>query len=142
MKTAELIEPEKTAEKQPSLIQLPYGLLGFERVKNYLLVSHANEEPFMWLQMMDSARKAFLVVSPFLVLPDYSPNLPDADVEFLGLTEPADALVLNICTLRSNGQSTINLRGPLVVNRHTLIAKQVIPENAALYSLAHPLPAV
>jgi flagellar assembly factor FliW len=142
MKTAELIEPEAPEAQGQSLIQLPYGLLGFERVKNYLLVANPHEEPFMWLQMVDGARKAFLVVSPFLVLPDYSPNLPDQDVEFLGLKEPADALVLNICTLRPNGQSTINLRGPVVINRHTLIAKQVIPENAGLYSLAHPLPTV
>jgi flagellar assembly factor FliW len=142
MKTAELIEPEKPALKGQSLIQLPYGLLGFERVKNYVLVANPHEDPFMWLQMMDTARKSFLVVSPFLVLPDYSPNLPDADVDFLGLAEPADALVLNICTLRRDGHSTINLRGPVVINRHTLIAKQIIPENASLYSLVHPLPTV
>ena len=140
MKTAELIEPQTIAPKTQTIIQLPYGLLGFEREKNYLLVSNPQEEPFSWLQMMDNGRKAFLVVSPFLVMPEYQPDIPADDVDFLGLAEPTDALVLNICTLRGPGRATINLKGPVVINRHTLIGKQVIPNNAMQYALCHPLP--
>jgi flagellar assembly factor FliW len=33
----------------------------------------------------------------------------------------------------------VNLKGPIVVNRHTLVAKQVVPHNAADYSVRHPL---
>jgi flagellar assembly factor FliW len=142
MKTVELetIEPKKCGLNEQNLIQLPYGLLGFERVKNYVLLANPQEEPFQWLQMLDSARKAFLVVSPFLIVPDYQPDIPTDDVEFLGLTDPSDALVYNICTLRGPGKATINLRGPVIINRHTLIGKQVIPVNAAQYALCHPLP--
>jgi flagellar assembly factor FliW len=141
MKTEELLEPQKTVETTGhTLIKLPYGLLGFERAKNYALVANPQEEPFLWLQMLDSGRKAFLVVSPFLVMPDYLPDIPPDDVEFLGLTDPSDALVYNICTLRGPGKATINLKGPIVINRHTLIGKQVIPNNATQYGLCHPLP--
>jgi flagellar assembly factor FliW len=141
MKTEELIvEPKKQYVVNQSLIQLPYGLLGFEKVKNYVLLANPQEEPFLWLQMLDAARKAFLVVSPFFVMPDYQPDIPADDVEFLGLAEPTDALVYNICTLRGPGKATINLKGPVVINRHTLIGKQVIPNNAMKYALTHPLP--
>ncbi len=140
MNTLELIEPEKRTLNGENIIRLPFGLLGFERVKNYVLLSKPHEEPFMWLQMLDEGRQAFLVVSPFLVLPDYQPDIAEADVKFLELTDPADALVFNIVTLRGNGQPTINLKGPLVINRHTMIGKQVIPDNAAKYRLHHPLP--
>ena len=140
MKTEELIEPETKVQNNHTIIQLPFGLLGFERVKNYALIANPQEEPFMWLQMMENGRKAFLVVSPFLVMPDYQPDIPNDDVEFLGLAEPTDALVYNICTLRGPGQATINLKGPIVINRHTLIGKQVIPNNAMQYALNHPLP--
>jgi flagellar assembly factor FliW len=140
MKTLELIEPEKPSLKAQSTIQLPLGLLGFERVKNYLLLANPDEQPFLWLQMMDTPKKAFLVVSPFLAVPDYRPDVSEADVQFLGLERPTDALVLNICTLRAGETPTINLKGPLVFNRHTLIGKQVIPDNAMEYSLRHPLP--
>jgi flagellar assembly factor FliW len=140
MKTIELAEPQPCGVKGENVIQLPFGLLGFEQVKNYVLLSHPREEPFMWLQMVDKAGQGFLVVSPSLVLADYRPDLATEDVEFLELQDPADALVFNIVTLRGNNQATINLKGPIVVNRHTLVGKQVIPNNAAQFALRHPLP--
>lgn len=140
MNTETLLEPKKAAANDHIIVQLPYGLLGFERIKKYFLVANPAEDPFMWLQMAEGEKKAFLIVSPFLVKADYQPDIPADDVQFLGLTEPADALVFNICTLRGPTGPTINLRGPVVFNRHTLIGKQVIPQNAAQYSLTHPLP--
>jgi flagellar assembly factor FliW len=140
MKTAELIEPESHGVKRENIVQLPLGLLGFEQVKNYVLMTNPGEEPFMWLQMVDNIRQAFLVVSPFLTMPGYQPDISDEDVEFLGLANPADAIVVNIVTLRGAGQATVNLKGPIIINRHTLIGKQVIPNNVAQYPLRHPLP--
>jgi flagellar assembly factor FliW len=142
MKTEELIEPEKKVLNTQNIIQLPFGLLGFERVKNYALLANPQEEPFLCLQMLDNGRKSFLVVSPFLVMPEYQPDIPGDDVEFLGLADPSDALVYNICTLRGPGKATINLKGPIVINRHTMIGKQIIPNNALQYALNHPLPVV
>ncbi len=140
MKTLEVIEPEKRAVSGDNVIQFPLGLLGFEKVKNYILLKNPGEEPFMWLQMLDGTHKSFLLVSPFLVSKDYQPDIADDDVEFLGLTSPADALVVNIVTLRGGGQATVNLKGPIVINRHTLVGKQVIPNNVSKYALTHPLP--
>jgi flagellar assembly factor FliW len=80
------------------------------------------------------------VIDPFLVLPTYLPDIPQADVEFLGLKEPADAQLLNIVTVHGPHRATVNLKGPIVVNRHTRVAKQVIIANAGEYSVQHPLP--
>ena len=136
----ELVELEKPVIKGNNLIQLPYGLLGFETVKNYLLIANPQEEPFQWLQMMEGPKKAFLVVSPFLVQPDYAPDIAQEDMDFLELESASDAIVLNICTVRPGEPATINLKGPLIVNRHTYIAKQCIPENASQLSTRHPIP--
>jgi flagellar assembly factor FliW len=140
MNTLELIEPEKKALNGENRLRLPFGLLGFERVKNYALLSRPHEAPFQWLQMLEDAKHAFLVVSPFLAVPDYQPDIAELDVSYLDLEAPADALLFNIVTLRGSGPATINLKGPIVINRHTMIGKQVIPNNAAAYSLKHPLP--
>jgi len=32
------------------------------------------------------------------------------------------------------------LKGPIVINRRTLIGKQIIPVNASEYAIRHPLP--
>lgn len=121
-------------------ITLPGGLLGFEAIKQYLLISHPGEEPFMWLQMLENPNQAFLVLSPFVALPSYSPDLGDDDVKSLGLNSPADAVLLSIATLHGDGRATVNLKGPIVVNRHTLTGKQIIPVNAQKYAVQHPLP--
>jgi flagellar assembly factor FliW len=94
----------------------------------------------MWLQMVGEAKHAFLVVPPHFVLADYRPDLSDLDVAFLDLNDPSEAFVLNIVTLLGQGQATVNLKGPIVINRRTLIGKQVIPVNAADYAIRHPLP--
>jgi len=140
MNTETLVESPARALNGQAIIQLPFGLLGFEQVKNYALLTNPREEPFLWLRMLDGPKKAFLVVSPFLIMPEYQPDIPADDAEYLGLNAPADALVFNICTLRGPGRATINLKGPLVINRHTMIGKQVIPNNASRYALDHPLP--
>lgn len=120
-------------------VELPLGLLGFERIKKYSVVASPEEAPFLWLQMAEDPKHAFLVVPPAVVFNDYRPDLSEEDVRFLGIENPADAWVLNIVTLRHNGSSTVNLKGPVVFNRRTRVGKQVIPLNAASFPLQHPL---
>jgi flagellar assembly factor FliW len=142
MNTETLLEPKTQGLSDQVIIQFPLGLLGFERVKKYVLLANPQHDPFMWLRMVEGDKKAFLIISPFLVMRDYQPDIPSDDVAFLELAEPADTFVFNICTLHGPGRATINLKGPLVINRHTLVGKQIIPNNAAQYALNHPLPVV
>lgn len=116
------------------------GLLGFEHLKEYVLVTDPQEEPFAWLQVKDDASLAFVVINPFLVLPDYRPDIPDTDAEYLGLKNEDDALLLNIVTVHGPHRATVNLKGPIVINRRTRVGKQVVIANATDYSVQHPLP--
>lgn len=138
MKCVEMIEPETTAAAT-NRIRLPMGLLGFEQVKDYVLLANPAEQPFAWLQVEANASLAFIVIDPFLVAPDYSPDIPQADADFLGLKESADAILFNIVTVHGPTQATVNLKGPIVINRHTHVGKQVILANASEYLVQHPL---
>jgi flagellar assembly factor FliW len=141
MKTVETAEQERLQVKQENIIKMPLGLLGFEQIKKYVLLANPEEAPFMWLQMLDNTNQGFVVVPPSAVIPDYAPDISAQDVEFLGIRSAADALVLNIVTVRG-GDATVNLKGPIVVNRSTLVAKQCIPVNVAAFSLQHALAAI
>ena len=131
-----------TPAQAESTIRMPFGLMGFERVKEYLLLADPAEEPFLWLQVSNDANLAFLVVAPQPLLPSYKPEISPEDVAFLGLDSAADAAVLSIVTVRGPNHATLNLKGPIVLNRRTLVAKQVIPANAAEFSVQHPLPVI
>jgi flagellar assembly factor FliW len=138
---------EETAAPPPAAraentVRMPLGLLGFEHVKEYLLLADSAEEPFLWLQVSNDANLAFLVVAPQPLLPEYKPEISPEDVAFLGLESAADAAVLSIVTVRGPNEVTLNLKGPIILNRRTLVAKQVIPANAAEFSVRHPLPVV
>jgi flagellar assembly factor FliW len=139
MKVAEVNDVESLAIKPDSIIRMPLGLLGFERIKQYALMADPEAEPFLWFQVVEDPKLAFLVISPFKVLPDYQPNVEPEDVRFLELTDATEAIVYNIVTLRSGGKATINLKGPIIFNRRTMIGKQVILANAADYPVQHPL---
>ena len=141
MKCAELMEPEIPARTpHKNMVRIPTGLLGFEQIKDYVLTTNPGEEPFAWLHVEDNSALAFVVIDPFVILPGYHPDIPKVDVEFLELKDAKDALLLGIVTINGGAQPTVNLKGPIVINRHTHTGKQVIIANAADYSLKHPLP--
>jgi flagellar assembly factor FliW len=140
MKCVNMNETELLEVPASCSVRLPMGLLGFEQIKEYLLVSNAAEEPFRWLRVKDNPALAFVVVDPFLVFPEYHPDIPNMDVEFLGLASPGDAMLYSIVTLHAGGRATLNLKGPVVINRNSGLGKQVIIANAANYSVQHPLP--
>ncbi len=131
--------PRPSSEPDASVLQFPCGLLGFENIKEFRLVGKAEEDPFLWLEPSDDAAAAFLVLPLRQVLPDYRPQLPAEDAGFLQLSHPDEALLLGIVTLRPDGQATVNLKGPLVINGRSRIGKQIVPLNAAIYRVQHPL---
>ena len=133
---------EQDVQASQGIVHMPTGLLGFENVKNYVILGSGEEAPFLWLQMMDEPKLSFLVVEPHFVMEDYQPDVSEAETEFLGVQKAEDAWVLNIVTMHRDGHATVNLKGPILINRHTLMAKQVVPLNAATYSLQHPLSVV
>jgi flagellar assembly factor FliW len=107
-------------------INFPQGLFGFESYRDYVLLDAA-KEPFYWLQSMDSVQAAFILINPFLFRPDYEVDISNEELSGIGIKEPEKALIFAIVTIPSDGSPmTANLQGPLVINRDTRAAKQVI----------------
>lgn len=75
----------------------------------------------------DEALRLYLV-DPSTVLSEYAPTLSDAQVDDLALRSPDDALVLVVAHPSAEGVS-VNLLAPVVVNRTTGAAAQVILED-------------
>ena len=120
-------------------LRVPCGVLGFEQVKDYKLHAFEDIYPFLWLEALTGAELCFLVVPPQHVVESYSIELSDDDAAFLGLENGDDTVVLNIATFHPDNSITVNLKGPIVYNRKTLLGRQVVPRNAADLSIKHPL---
>jgi len=117
-------------------LSLPQGLFGFSEIRTMELFFDREELPFMWLREKDDNGLAFIVIEPGGIVPSYDLEISDADVEILGITDSSDTMILNIVTLPSEQSSkiSINLVGPVIVNRNTLVAKQCIINNHDKYS--------
>jgi flagellar assembly factor FliW len=107
-------------------ISFPLGLLGFEPIKEYILLD-AERQPFYWLQSLDVEQVAFILINPFLFRPDYELDINDEELLDIGLSGPEKALIFSVVTIPPDGNPmTANLQGPLIINRETRCGKQAV----------------
>lgn len=123
-------------------MRLPQGIIGFPGYKRAELLYLPDHLPFLWMKLYSATDHLhFVVIEPGGVVPGYEPEIFDSDAEQLGLADPSEAMVLNIVTLRRQDpvEATVNLIGPLVVNRRSRVGRQLVIANYSKYSAHHPL---
>jgi len=114
------------------------GIPGFPHLQFFQLQQQEETGPFFLLTSIEDPNIEFGVIDPFAFFSDYEFTLSDPIKESLKITESTPVAVLNIITFRSNGEVTVNLKAPLVMNMDNRMAKQVIltEEN---YQVRQPL---
>jgi flagellar assembly factor FliW len=121
-------------------INFPAGLPGFPQAHRFELAPWGPAgSPFMMLSSVDDPDVGFVVVPPWVFYPDYEFELDNGTAERLSLGSSEDAVVFAVVTLRDRPEdSTLNLLGPIVVNRFTHEAAQVVLPTSG-YSVRAPL---
>jgi flagellar assembly factor FliW len=116
----------------------PYGILGFEPLKSYVLLDAA-QPPFYWLQSIEQADIAFPLIDPRIFRPDYVLDLDPEELAEIGIQDLADALDFAIVTIPDDpAQITANLQGPVVINRRSRLARQSISRDSR-WKVRHPI---
>lgn len=115
------------------------GLIGCPDWKHFVLETEAVGPAIHLLRCLDDEDACLYLTDPFTILPDYEFDLSDAEVTTLDISEPAEALVLVVLTVRDDPPSvTANMLGPLVVNVRTGRGRQLVLA-ATDYSVRHPV---
>lgn len=139
----ELTPPVDDAATPPvdpsAVLTFPDGVPGFPQARRFVLEDLEDGGAVQLLRSLDEPDLAFVVMVPWLVFPDYSPEIGADDEAFLGLADPSDAVVF--CTVSSGGDESLhmNLLGPFVVNRDSRIGRQVLLTEQE-YPVRAPLP--
>jgi len=135
-----MIETQTETETEVVEVLFPAGLPGFPDAHRFGLSPWGPPgSPFMMMTSADDPDLGFVVVPPWVFYPDYEFELDEGTAERLALSEPEDAIVLAVVTLRERPEdSTLNLLGPIVCNRHTHEAAQIVLP-ASGYSVRAPL---
>lgn len=113
------------------IIRIEEGLIGFEKIKEYVLLDVGKNSPFKWLQSLKEPGLAFVVIPPTAFRLDYKLAVDKKDLEDIGLKDPKEATPLAICVIPHDDPSkmTANLQAPVIINSEKKIGKQVISTN-------------
>jgi flagellar assembly factor FliW len=87
-----------------------------------------NREPRVkWLQSIESAEAAFLVMDPRMVCPSYKADLRPEELTELGVCNIAELDVYTLLVVpQDHTQIRTNLKAPIVINPKQRLAKQAI----------------
>lgn len=128
--------------EEKTILEFVSPILGFEHLKRYVLLDHAENSPFKWLQAVEDANLAFVVTNPkFFGIP-YEFALPEDAVEKLAIETAEDVIVFTIVNIPDDNPAmmTANLLAPLVLNQNNLQAMQVILQDPQLSTRTRLLP--
>lgn len=119
------------------VIEFPRGLLGFEGYSRYVFVEKEDCRPFQWLQSVEAADLALVVVNPKAFFPGYKVRLHAREVADIQASDPDQVEILCIVTIPAEIEKmSVNLQGPLLVNRLNNTAKQIVLTDSE-YTVQH-----
>jgi len=137
VKSSRFGEVEVPADR---VITLPQGMIGFPQLRRYVLIRHRDDSPFFWLQSLEAAELAFVVVNPLLFDAAYKFTLSNAETKLLNAEDPSQIQVWVVVTIPVGkpDKMTANLKAPVVINLQNRQAAQIILDDAK-YSVRQPL---
>lgn len=119
---------------ESKIIHFEDGILGFDDYKKYAIL-YNNEEgerpDISWLQSIDEPALAIPVISPFLVMEEYNPEVEDELLKPLGSMSGDNIIVLVSVTVPSDiTKLSANMKAPFIINAETRKGIQIVVENA------------
>ena len=122
-----------------AVVNFREGLPGFETCRRFVLIRSSASDPFTILQGIDGPTPpAFVAIDPQLVQQGYAKALEPLDLSRVEAQDGDALLWLSLVSAPADGQVTVNLRAPIVINPRSMRGIQLVSSDAA-YALDHPL---
>jgi len=124
--------------KKENIITFKDGLLGFEDLREFVILNIEEWRPFEWLVSVENPDVTFPIVNPTPFFADYHPMQQIQDVSALGLKDKKSVETFCTVTLGIKPENaTVNLKGPILINTQSRVGKQYVLEGER-YTLNHP----
>lgn len=101
-----------------NIFHFPNGLLGFEDLKQFILISDEQTEPFKWLICVEAPDIGFPILSPFYVDFDYNIG-KEVDLEI-------NVLFVVVTLQDENKNISANLKAPIILNLQMMTGEQLL----------------
>jgi len=124
--------------RSDTIITFASGLHGFGALREFALVETERDE-LVWLQSVDDQAVTFLLADPFVVVPNFTVEIPISDLAALGASGRQEALlVLAVAQLDAGRPVSANLQSPIVIDRDRRQGRQVVVPDSR-YGMSHPI---
>src|SRR5262245_42590746 len=118
-----------SVDVQPDdLLLFREGLIGYNHLRHWVLLADEHHPLVAWLQSVANPQMAMAVVRPRRFLPTYNVRVTRGQLAPLELNADSLMFVLSILS-KNDGQLTLNLRAPLVLNLQRQLGRQVITSD-------------
>lgn len=115
------------------IIHFENGIFGFEDYKRYTILydEEGTRTDISWLQSLDEPLFAIPVISPFIIKPDYNPNVEDELLKPLGdITEENIVVLVSITVPAEIENISADLKAPFIINSDEKKGAQILAENS------------
>ncbi|MFA6540348.1 MAG: flagellar assembly protein FliW [Bacteroidota bacterium] len=108
--------------EEKHVLNFPYGLIGFEENRKFLVVNDEESEPFRWLVSLDDPELSF----PMIDVSTYS--------EISNKYFPKENVTLfAVASIKEHfDESTVNMRSPIVIDNADRKGKQIVLDDDVL----------
>ncbi len=119
------------------ILDFPQGLVGFGRLRQFVVLDHRQGSPFKWLLSLDDPELAFAIADPAELVANYEPPL---ELAARTLTcQRTDVAVFVLVTIPPDPTAmTVNLMAPVAVDLATRRARQLVLDDGR-WPAAHAL---
>jgi flagellar assembly factor FliW len=116
--------------EENDVLNFSEGLLGFNDLKQFVLLDDPNDDIFAWLQSCNEPAIAFPVLEPELFSENYKVSLAKTDLEALQMKTVEGVRSFCIITIPDDPtQMTANMKAPIVINTATRNARQCVLQD-------------
>jgi flagellar assembly factor FliW len=115
------------------VLTFPEGLLGFNELRQFVLLDDPSDEIFAWLQSCEDQNIAFPILEPELFAPGFAVQLTKHDMEVLRLESTRGIRSFAIITIPQDPTlMTANLKAPIIINVTKRLARQCVLQDNSL----------
>jgi flagellar assembly factor FliW len=126
--------------EEEKIITMKRDIPGFPGKDRFVMLNREESHPFLWYQCVDDPKLAFVLLNPFLMMPDYSFDLSPILSEMTWQSDEDNLTIFAIVNASSGvpEKMTANLEAPLIINTERFEAIQVILQDG-VYSHKYPI---
>jgi flagellar assembly factor FliW len=123
------------AVEADDFVLFPRGIVAFEDCRHWVLLGDDKNPTLAWLQSVSRPEVALPVVSPRRFVSGYSVHVARGQLAPLEFSQFDQVFVLAIIS-QSDGDLTVNLKAPLVINLDRRLGRQIITSDEQPVALA------